>query len=129
MDRIETLRRNIPEIVEGLPVRLVYLHGSVARGEATPLSDVDLALVCDEGLSPRERLEVIFHVTAELSRRAGIAEADVRVINDAPLVLRGGARVCFSTPATRPTASPTRPAPATNISTSSHSIVACRRRS
>ncbi|HHS96685.1 MAG TPA: nucleotidyltransferase domain-containing protein [Chloroflexi bacterium] len=89
MDRIEALRRHIPEIVEDLPVRLVYLHGSVARGEATPLSDVDLALVCDEGLSPRERLEVILRVSAELARRAGIAEADVRVVNDAPLVLRG----------------------------------------
>ena len=89
MDQIETLRRHIPQIVKGLPVRLAYLHGSVARGEATPLSDVDIALVCDEGLSPRERLEIILHVTAELSRRAGIGDADVRIINDAPLVLQG----------------------------------------
>ena len=75
--------------MEDLPVQLAYLHGSVARGEQTPVSDVDIALVCDEGISSRDRLQLMLHVSAELSAQAGIAEADVRVINAAPLVFRG----------------------------------------
>lgn len=50
---------------------------------------MDIALVCDEGISSRERLQLMLHVGTELSTQAGIAEADVRVINDAPLVFRG----------------------------------------
>jgi predicted nucleotidyltransferase len=88
-DLIETLRRYVPQIVQELPVQLVYLHGSAARGEATPSSDVDIAIVCDEEVSPHGRLRLMLDVSAELYRQAGIVEADVRVINDAPLVFRG----------------------------------------
>jgi predicted nucleotidyltransferase len=86
---IDTLRQHLPQIVQDLPVLLAYLHGSAARGEATPSSDVDIALVCDEETSPGQRLRLMLDLSAELSRQAGIAEADVRVINDAPLVFRG----------------------------------------
>jgi predicted nucleotidyltransferase len=86
---VDTLRRYLPRIVKDLPVQLAYLHGSAARGEATPSSDVDIALVCDDETSPSQRLRLMLDLSAELSRQAGIAEADVRVINDAPLVFRG----------------------------------------
>lgn len=86
---IDALRQHLPQIVQDLPVLLAYLHGSAARGEATPSSDVDIALVCDEETSPGQRLRLMLDLSAELSRQAGIAEADVRVINDAPLVFRG----------------------------------------
>ena len=88
-DLVDTLRRYLPQIVEDLPVQLAYLHGSAARGEATPSSDVDIALVCDEETSPSQRLRLMLDVSAELSRQTSIAEADVRIINDAPLVFRG----------------------------------------
>jgi predicted nucleotidyltransferase len=88
-DLIETLRRYVPQIVQELPVQLVYLHGSAARGEATPSSDVDIAIVCDEEVPLHGRLRLMLDVSAELYRQAGIIEADVRVINDAPLVFRG----------------------------------------
>jgi predicted nucleotidyltransferase len=86
---VDTLRLHLPQIVKDLPVQLAYLHGSAARGEATPSSDVDIALVCDDETSPSQRLRLMLDLSAELSRQAGIAEADVRVINDAPLVFRG----------------------------------------
>jgi predicted nucleotidyltransferase len=88
-DLVHILRRYLPQVVKDLPVQLAYLHGSAACGEQTPFSDVDIALVCDEGVSSRERLQLMLHVSTELSKQAGIAEADVRVINDAPLVFRG----------------------------------------
>jgi predicted nucleotidyltransferase len=86
---VDTLRLHLPQIVKDLPVQLAYLHGSAARGEETPSSDVDIALVCDEETSPGQRLRLMLDVSAELFRQAGIADADVRVINDAPLVFRG----------------------------------------
>ena len=86
---VDTLQQCLPQIVEDMPVLLVYLHGSAARGEMTPSSDVDIAIVSDEKISPHQRLRIMLDVSAELSRQTGIAEADGRVINDAPLVFRG----------------------------------------
>jgi len=86
---IDTLRQHVPQILQDLPVRLAYLYGSAARGEATPSSDVDIALVCDEETSPGQRLRLMLDVSAELFRQVGIVDADVRAINDAPLVFRG----------------------------------------
>jgi len=86
---VQVLRRCLPPIVQDLPVQLAYLHGSAARGETTTFSDVDIAIVCDEETPPRQRLRIMLDVSAELSRKTGIAEADVRVINDAPLIFRG----------------------------------------
>jgi len=86
---IDILRQHVSQIVQDLPVQLAYLHGSAARGEATSSSDVDIALVCDEETSPGQRLRLMLDVSAELFRQAGIADADVRAINDAPLVFRG----------------------------------------
>ncbi len=88
-DLIGTLQQCLPQIVKGRSVQLVYLHGSAARGEATPSSDVDIAIVCDKETSPHQQLRLMPDVSAELARQAGITEADVRVINDAPLVFRG----------------------------------------
>jgi hypothetical protein len=86
---VDVLRRCLPQMVKDLPVQLAYLHGSAARGEMTPSSDTDIALVCDGGISPRQRMRLMLDISAALSIQAGIAEADVRVINDAPLAFRG----------------------------------------
>jgi predicted nucleotidyltransferase len=86
---VDSLRRYAPQILKDLPVQLAYLYGSTARGEETPSSDVDIAIVCDDEISPEQRLRLMLNVSAELSRRTGIAEVDIRVINDAPLVFRG----------------------------------------
>jgi len=86
---VDTLRQCLPRIVKVLPIQLVYLHGSAARGEATSSSDVDIAIVCDEKISPHQRLRIMLDVSTELFKQTGIAEADVRVINDAPLIFRG----------------------------------------
>ena len=88
-DLADVLRQHLPEIVKDLPIQLAYLHGSAVRGEMTPFSDVDIALVCDADVPPVQRLRLMLDVSAALSRQAGIAEADVRVINDASLVFRG----------------------------------------
>jgi len=86
---VETLKANIGSILESYPIKLAYLYGSAAAGNSTPLSDVDIALVADRELIPRERLKLMLEVQVELADRCDIRNADVRIINDAPLIFKG----------------------------------------
>jgi predicted nucleotidyltransferase len=83
------LRRALQRILGEQPVRLAYLHGSAASGQTHPFSDVDLALVIEDVLTPLEHLKLILRTQVDLADECGIPNVDVRVINDAPLVLRG----------------------------------------
>jgi len=81
----------LPSILDGGPVRLAYLHGSVAEGCPLPFSDVDLALVLapGHGLSPYQRLRLELDIAAKLEARCGWKKVDVRSINDAPVMVQG----------------------------------------
>jgi hypothetical protein len=70
-------------------VSLAYLFGSAASGHMTPLSDVDIALIADPPLSPRDKLRLELAVADALAQHCGLVDADVRVINEAPVMLRG----------------------------------------
>jgi predicted nucleotidyltransferase len=82
------LQNELPHILAHRPVLLAYLYGSLARGQATPLSDVDIALVTEQPLPPLTRLDLELDVEVKLSA-LGISQVDVRVINQAPPVVRG----------------------------------------
>jgi predicted nucleotidyltransferase len=86
---VSKLQRALPPIFDDLPVRLAYLYGSIITGQMTPFSDIDLALVVDAELSPLERLKLTLGVQLDLADSCDIRNADVRIINDAPLVLQG----------------------------------------
>jgi predicted nucleotidyltransferase len=86
---VERLKANIGSILESYPIRLAYLYGSAAAGNSTPFSDVDIALVADRELVPRERLKLMLEIEVELADQCDIHDADVRIINGAPLVFRG----------------------------------------
>jgi len=83
---IDLLRRAVsPE--PGLAA--AYLYGSVARGETTSLSDIDVALLFDEDLGEQARRDLIVEMASELAR-AGVGERlDVRDVEDLPLVAQG----------------------------------------
>ena len=87
---IESLGAPLAAILAPHPVALAYLFGSAAAGRLTPFSDVDIALVVDETrpLSV-SRLRFELEIEDELAARCGLSMADVRVINTAPLLLRG----------------------------------------
>ncbi len=93
MDReqlVNRLRAKLPTLLKERPVTLAYLYGSAATDQWLPLSDVDIALVVpNDALTPREQLRLQLQLSVELAEVAGIAEADVRIINDAPLAIRG----------------------------------------
>lgn len=88
---IERLKQALPSILEGYPVLLAYLYGSAAAGRTHPSSDVDIALVLDPraALEPYRCLKLELDVEAEIERVCHIVNADVRVINVAPLRVQG----------------------------------------
>jgi predicted nucleotidyltransferase len=88
---IGILKRELPEILSDEPVMIAYLFGSVVEGYARPSSDVDIALVLspDYEASAYERMGLEIKIAAAIEDTCGIAQADVRSINQAPLTVRG----------------------------------------
>jgi predicted nucleotidyltransferase len=70
-------------------VGAAYLYGSSARGEDTALSDVDVALVPVEELSPAERTPLLRRVTLKAGRLARGRRFDVRFLDELPTMIRG----------------------------------------
>ena len=80
----------LKEIFSKYPIALAYLYGSQAAGRATPLSDTDIALViASDDYDPRSRLDLELQVEEEIARVCKIDNLDLRVINEAPLMVRG----------------------------------------
>lgn len=86
---IAQLRQAMPGICETQPVQLAYVYGSMVTGLTTPFSDVDIALITTEPLAPLARLRLMQRVQTRLYDDYGLVNVDVRIVNDAPLVLRG----------------------------------------
>ncbi len=79
----------LPSVLARYPVVAAYVYGSVARGTVLPTSDVDIALVLTESLPPYEGLQLELTIEGEVEEASGISPVDVRVINDAPLLVKG----------------------------------------
>jgi predicted nucleotidyltransferase len=58
-------------------------------GLTHPWSDVDIALILGEALAPAKQLKVMLSLQVDLADCCDIDNADVRIIDDAPLILRG----------------------------------------
>ena len=86
---LEALQAELAKILALHPVALAYLFGSAATGLTTPFSDVDIALVLERGATLPSRLHFELAIEDEIAARCGLSHADVHVINDAPLELRG----------------------------------------
>jgi len=71
------------------PVTLAYLFGSAARGEITPLSDIDVAVYLDEPDRAR-RVDVYLPFLVDLQEAVGDGTVDLIYLNDAPSDLAYG---------------------------------------
>jgi hypothetical protein len=97
--RCDEVCAGVARALEGRPEVLeAYVFGSVARGEAQPHSDIDVAVYLDCGRSTREGFGPAAELTAELMRALQTNRVEVAILNDAsPLlyhrVLRDGIRV------------------------------------
>ena len=89
-DVLEQLRATAPSVLADEPVRVAYLFGSHARGEASALSDVDVALLAPD-IGPHQRLNLRLRVMGRLSTAARIPDfdLDVIVLDESPLTLTG----------------------------------------
>lgn len=77
MDLIETIRQHTKEIFSGdSRILAVYLLGSALRGNLGPESDIDLALMLEEGakMSPLERLKIANNLAYKLERSVDLGE-------------------------------------------------------
>jgi len=87
---LESLSVRVAEVMSPRPVALAYLFGSAATGQMTPFSDVDIALVVDQDQTfTHGRLQFELEIEDELAARCELSQIDARVINAAPLLLRG----------------------------------------
>jgi len=86
---LDQLREALPAVLSGYEVIAAYAYGSVVRERLTPFSDIDVALVLRESRSSYDRLMLELSVQEALEAATGLSPFDVRVINEAPLDVRG----------------------------------------
>lgn len=80
----------LSRMLTNFPVMLAYLYGSTARGRATPLSDIDIALVVNKDeFDPVDRLKLELEIEEQIVNACELRQAEVRIINDAPIIFRG----------------------------------------
>jgi hypothetical protein len=77
------------ELFGAADVLCAYLYGSHARGEALPQSDMDVAVLVKKDFPERDCLDLELNLSIQLDRLGLGAEAEVRVINRLPLLMRG----------------------------------------
>jgi predicted nucleotidyltransferase len=103
---IRSLLNELQSLVEKLEgVDCAWIFGSTARQEAGPLSDLDVALLFEEGMDPAGRAQAAVTLMGKLQRIGG-PRVDVVVLNDAPpafqhRVLRDGRLIFCRDPARR----------------------------
>ncbi len=84
---VDQLNALVPILREDEGIVLAYLFGSYARGQAGPLSDVDLAILLSPSISHDHYLDYQLRYIAEASRLLGDDRVDVVILNTAPPLL------------------------------------------
>lgn len=69
-------------------IRIAYLFGSRAKKKTTSFSDIDIAVLLPEGLKKEEMVSISLKLMGGFSSRLHIKQADVIILNSAPLLLR-----------------------------------------
>jgi len=81
----DEIEARVNEVVERRPeVVVAYMFGSVARGTAGPLSDVDVAVLLREDA---DAFEVRLSILGELAEMLGSDDLDLVVLSEAPISL------------------------------------------
>ena len=86
----ETILKNIRKICEEQQeITALYLHGSFAAGNPTPLSDIDLAVLLDDSIHQNRYLEKALSLEDLFCSQMPDHNFDVRIINHAPILVQG----------------------------------------
>lgn len=81
-------RERLARALDREGVVAAMLIGSQARGDAGPLSDVDVAVWHEPGLDPSQRLSLQLGLASAAADALGTDEVDVVMLNRAPPLLR-----------------------------------------
>lgn len=81
-------RKRLASALDRDGVAAAYVFGSQARGEAGPLSDVDVAVWAAPNMLPRERFELRMRLTSAATKALAGERVDLVVLDDASPLLR-----------------------------------------
>jgi predicted nucleotidyltransferase len=79
---------DLSPLFAGEPVVVAYFSGSQARGDAGPLSDVDVAVLLGDNLTPGEALALRLRLMEAVGRALCVERVDIVVLNDTPYLLQ-----------------------------------------
>ena len=85
--RTQPLARALAAVSDEKRFACAYLYGSRATGRAGPSSDWDVAIFLGRNANHRTRFEL--DLAGRLEELSGVRPIDVRVVDDAPLMVRG----------------------------------------
>lgn len=77
------------KLLNDYPVDMLYLFGSQAYNQATPLSDIDIALVISDDIPIKHYINLELELEVKLNQLLGSDKIDCRAINHAPLSFQG----------------------------------------
>ena len=82
--------QNLKPLFEKLPIDVVYLYGSKAKGRSDQLSDYDFGVLFKKGLSSKKRFNLILALFSQIGKKLGVAEERIDVVDleEAPLLLQ-----------------------------------------
>ena len=85
MTKVMPLYHQLTSLLQkALPqIQAIYLFGSIAQGQSTPESDVDIAILCPERLEPLHRWNLAQQLARELHR-----DVDLIDLQQASTVMR-----------------------------------------
>lgn len=84
-DLVDRLRRGSSDAFGPHPVRFAYLFGSQAGGHARVDSDVDIAVLLVDGVTPDDAERIGSRCADALSAAAEVGGIQLTVLNDAPV--------------------------------------------
>lgn len=71
----------LAKLAKKYKIKLVYIYGSHARDQATPMSDIDLGIVFEEELSKKDFLTNQLKFGVEIEKKFDLEKVDVRNLN------------------------------------------------
>ncbi len=88
LDTCELVEQPIRQALADEPIEIVYLFGSQARGDAGPLSDVDIAVLACDDVPPDDYTALQLRLMTRLMRALKRDDVQVVILNRAPILLQ-----------------------------------------
>jgi len=85
LEHLEQKLREFFSRIDNVP--LAYLFGSIVRGEASSLSDIDIAVLFKDNLLEKEAFDFQLKLIGDLMSLLKTNNVDLVVLNDSPLLL------------------------------------------